>query len=95
MRYDSRIFVTVSSIFHRAARPFAKSNPLCQLALTYAPLATDFERGQIVLSDHSLQGTRGDMEHLRGFGQSKQPETFRFFFHRITPKRFLSNADAI
>jgi hypothetical protein len=35
------------------------------------------------------------MEHLRGFGESEQPEIFQFSFHRITSKHGLSNAGAI
>jgi hypothetical protein len=66
-----------------------------QLAFTYAPLAADFECGQVVFSDHSLQGTRRDMEHLRGFGEGEQPETFQFSFHRINLQPGFSNAGAI
>jgi hypothetical protein len=82
-------------IFPWTAGSFAKSNPLRQLALTYAPLAADFKCRQVVFSDHSLQGTRRDVEHLRGFAEGEQPETFQFSFHRISSKHGLSNAGAI
>jgi hypothetical protein len=35
------------------------------------------------------------MEHLRGLGESEQPETFQFSFHGINSKHWLSNAGAI
>ena len=73
-------------IFDRTLRPFAKANPLGKLALAHAPLAANFERRQVVFSDHPLQGPRGHLEHLCGLAKSKQPKAFQFFFHRVTPK---------
>lgn len=50
----------------------AALDPFHQLGFTHAPLPADFARGQIVVTNHSLQRPRRDMQHTRRLRQRQR-----------------------
>ena len=68
-------------------------HPLRELSFADTPLATDFKGGQFLSLDHLMNGSAGQLQHVRGLLESQQAaQRFKLVFHRASMG---SNASAI
>ena len=70
-------------------------HPFLKTAFQDAPLAADFERGNLPMLDHAMQRPLGNFQYDGGFGQSQKSNGAIELFHKFGAPGLKRNEQAI